>query len=73
MSAVNSVEDFCLFAPPEPGADSTIGETEVCFSIHRSHLERVLLIHNPFTQRFEVSWCMKVPPLISALKIEQRV
>ncbi|KAI0783795.1 hypothetical protein C8Q75DRAFT_422326 [Abortiporus biennis] len=25
---LNSVDDFCLFAPPEPGAASTIGETE---------------------------------------------
>lgn len=25
---VNSVDDFCVFAPPEPGADSTIGQTE---------------------------------------------
>ncbi|KAH8105798.1 hypothetical protein DFH11DRAFT_1641101 [Phellopilus nigrolimitatus] len=25
---LNSVDDFCLFAPPEPGAGSTIGETE---------------------------------------------
>ena len=26
---VNSVDDFCLFAPPNPGPDSVIGETEV--------------------------------------------
>ncbi|KAL5522774.1 hypothetical protein ACEPAG_8792 [Sanghuangporus baumii] len=25
---LNSVDDFCLFAPPEPGANSVIGETE---------------------------------------------
>ncbi|KAH9941889.1 uncharacterized protein BXZ73DRAFT_75053 [Epithele typhae] len=25
---VNSIDDFCLFAPPEPGADSDIGNTE---------------------------------------------
>ncbi|GBE83972.1 hypothetical protein SCP_0510310 [Sparassis crispa] len=25
---LNSVDDFCLFAPPEPGANSTIGDTE---------------------------------------------
>ncbi|THH03063.1 hypothetical protein EW145_g6560 [Phellinidium pouzarii] len=25
---VNSVDDFCLYAPPEPGPSSTIGETE---------------------------------------------
>ncbi|THH01468.1 hypothetical protein EW026_g1238 [Hermanssonia centrifuga] len=25
---VNSVDDFCLFAPPQPGADSGIGNTE---------------------------------------------
>ncbi|KAI5120054.1 hypothetical protein M0805_007806 [Coniferiporia weirii] len=25
---LNSVDDFCLFAPPEPGPDSTIGVTE---------------------------------------------
>jgi hypothetical protein len=25
---VNSVNDFCLFAPPEPGAKSDIGDTE---------------------------------------------
>jgi len=27
--AVNSVDDFCLFAPPEPGPGSVIGNTEV--------------------------------------------
>jgi len=27
---VNSVEDFCLFAPPEPGPGSLVGNTEVC-------------------------------------------
>jgi len=26
---VNSVTDFCLFAPPNPGPDSVIGNTEV--------------------------------------------
>ncbi|KAG7095419.1 hypothetical protein E1B28_006168 [Marasmius oreades] len=25
---INSVEDFCLFAPPDPGPDSVIGNTE---------------------------------------------
>ncbi|KAH8087163.1 hypothetical protein BXZ70DRAFT_955822 [Cristinia sonorae] len=25
---INSVDDFCLFAPPEPGPDSVIGNTE---------------------------------------------
>ncbi|KAL0577187.1 hypothetical protein V5O48_004785 [Marasmius crinis-equi] len=25
---INSVDDFCLFAPPQPGADSVIGNTE---------------------------------------------
>ncbi|KAF9269628.1 hypothetical protein L218DRAFT_953253 [Marasmius fiardii PR-910] len=25
---INSVEDFCVFAPPQPGADSVIGNTE---------------------------------------------
>ncbi|KJA25451.1 hypothetical protein HYPSUDRAFT_199615 [Hypholoma sublateritium FD-334 SS-4] len=25
---INSLTDFCLFAPPSPGADSTIGDTE---------------------------------------------
>ncbi|TDL17258.1 hypothetical protein BD410DRAFT_581157 [Rickenella mellea] len=25
---INSVDDFCLWAPPSPGPDSTIGETE---------------------------------------------
>lgn len=28
MSTVNSPDDFCLFAPPEPGPASTIGNTE---------------------------------------------
>jgi hypothetical protein len=27
--SVNSVDDFCLFAPPEPGPNSAIGDTEV--------------------------------------------
>ncbi|XP_006463015.1 hypothetical protein AGABI2DRAFT_43698, partial [Agaricus bisporus var. bisporus H97] len=27
-SFLNSVDDFCLYAPPEPGADSVIGNTE---------------------------------------------
>ena len=27
-TTVNSVDDFCLFAPPEPGPNSIIGETE---------------------------------------------
>ena len=26
---VNSVEDFCLFAPPEPGPGSAVGNVEV--------------------------------------------
>lgn len=26
---VNSLDDFCLFAPPQPGKDSGIGSTEV--------------------------------------------
>ncbi|RDX57386.1 hypothetical protein OH76DRAFT_1476784 [Lentinus brumalis] len=25
---INGIDDFCLFAPPEPGADSVIGNTE---------------------------------------------
>ena len=28
VSIVNGIDDFCLFAPPEPGADSAIGNTE---------------------------------------------
>lgn len=28
VRTVNSVDDFCIFAPPEPGADSVIGNTE---------------------------------------------
>ncbi|KAI0266457.1 hypothetical protein BC834DRAFT_823907 [Gloeopeniophorella convolvens] len=28
---LNSVDDFCIFAPPEPGPGSGIGNTEVCF------------------------------------------
>lgn len=28
ISPVNSVDDFCLFAPPYPGSNSTIGDTE---------------------------------------------
>ena len=28
LLAVNSVDDFCVFAPPEPGTDSVIGNTE---------------------------------------------
>jgi hypothetical protein len=28
LVTVNSVDDFCLYAPPEPGPDSTIGNTE---------------------------------------------
>lgn len=28
--AVNSVDDFCVFAPPDPGPGSVIGNTEVC-------------------------------------------
>jgi len=28
LLTVNSVDDFCLYAPPEPGPDSTIGNTE---------------------------------------------
>ena len=26
---VNSLDDFCIFAPPDPGPGSVIGETEV--------------------------------------------
>jgi len=26
---LNSLTDWCIFAPPEPGPDSTIGNTEV--------------------------------------------
>ena len=25
---MNSIDDFCFFAPPDPGADSVIGNTE---------------------------------------------
>jgi len=28
LASINSVDDFCLWAPPEPGPDSTIGNTE---------------------------------------------
>lgn len=35
-STVNSVEDFCLFAPPVAGANSAIGNTEVCGSYNLS-------------------------------------
>src|SRR5258708_2141807 len=26
---VNSIDDFCIFAPPNPGPDSVVGNTEV--------------------------------------------
>ena len=29
-AVVNSIEDFCLWAPPEPGPNSGIGNVEVC-------------------------------------------
>jgi hypothetical protein len=28
LVTVNSVDDFCLYAPPSPGPDATIGNTE---------------------------------------------
>lgn len=28
LITINSVDDFCVYAPPEPGPDSLIGNTE---------------------------------------------
>jgi hypothetical protein len=28
-TCVQSIDDFCIFAPPNPGPDSVIGNTEV--------------------------------------------
>ncbi|KAI0760536.1 hypothetical protein C8Q74DRAFT_1208082 [Fomes fomentarius] len=42
---INSLDDFCLFAPPEPGAASTIGDTErieVAWCIKGGHGTRVI-------------------------------
>ena len=54
-SPVNSLTDFCLFAPPSPGADSTIGDTEVSISFWYRRL-----VFNISYQRIEVAWCMRV-------------
>ena len=43
--AVNSLEDFCLFAPPNPGAGSVIGNTErieVAWCVQGGHGTRVM-------------------------------
>ncbi|TBU28064.1 hypothetical protein BD311DRAFT_739549 [Dichomitus squalens] len=42
---VNSLDDFCLFAPPNPGASSTIGDTErieVAWCVQGGHGTRVI-------------------------------
>jgi len=58
--AVNSVDDFCLFAPPEPGPGSVIGNTEV--GDHSSIDSAVFSDPSPSLplQQIEVSWCLKV-------------
>ena len=40
---VNSVEDFCLWAPPEPGPNSGIGNVEVG-ALWNSFMERITLL-----------------------------
>ena len=45
VGAVNSLDDWCVFAPPEPGADSTIGNTErieVAWCVQGGHGTRVI-------------------------------
>ncbi|EIN08212.1 hypothetical protein PUNSTDRAFT_52672 [Punctularia strigosozonata HHB-11173 SS5] len=42
---MNAVDDFCLFAPPEPGANATIGDTErieVSWCIKDGHGTRLI-------------------------------
>ncbi|RDX51785.1 hypothetical protein OH76DRAFT_1454722 [Lentinus brumalis] len=42
---VNSLDDFCLFAPPQPGPDSVIGNTErieVAWCVQAGHGTRVI-------------------------------
>jgi hypothetical protein len=51
---VNSLDDFCLFAPPKPGKGSEIGDSEVCAQLSISNIST-----NAGIQQIEVSWCMK--------------
>ena len=42
---MNSIEDWCIFAPPKPGADSVIGNTErieVAWCTQSGHGTRVI-------------------------------
>ena len=44
-SPVNALDDFCLFAPPEPGPDSVVGNTErieVAWCIKGGHGTRLI-------------------------------
>jgi len=51
---VNSLDDFCLFAPPKPGKGSAIGDSEVNARLSISSISA-----NAGIQQIEVSWCMK--------------
>jgi len=46
FSLVNAIDDWCFWAPPNPGPDSVIGNTEVRRNRHLSDVEK---IDDPFT------------------------
>lgn len=55
--AVNSVEDWCIFGPPNPGAGSSIGNIEASRVIPFSNFSLLILL---LMQRIAVAWCTKV-------------
>jgi hypothetical protein len=56
---VNSVDDFCLFAPPEPGPGSDVGNVEVGHPSNPMPFPLTFPTHSP-AQEIVVSWCAKV-------------
>ena len=63
---VNSVDDFCVWAPPEPGPGSVIGNTEVSFTYLFGANARLTARF----QRIEVAYCLKAgTPSISIKNI----
>ncbi|KAH9478621.1 hypothetical protein JR316_0009078 [Psilocybe cubensis] len=54
---INSVTDFCLFAPPSPGPDSVIGNTEVTNLKNFMRIHLILFALN--FKRIEVAWCIQ--------------
>jgi hypothetical protein len=41
---VNSLNDWCIFAPPDPGPGSVVGNTEVCIDCYFTHWNSMLML-----------------------------